>query len=217
VSRLKAKLTKVARRTSTVPHFKEHVLQKWLEKRLPIAEDFRKIYSEKESKVGTNKVRTSESESRLPKPSNSGSKVDSRHAAFMAANSAESKKGHGTLVLDVAQVTVLADYFVIAGGETPTQVRAIVDAIDGALAQLGMKARSIEGKKEGRWVLMDYESIIVHVLHERERNFYKLEQFWNHALIVDRLEWLEDVTDADVQETPRVRRQYSRKRPEDQT
>jgi ribosome-associated protein len=207
VARRKPKLTKVAWKTSTVPHFKHLVREKWLEKRLPMAEDFQKKYSEKESKVGTNKVRTSESESRLPKPSKSGSKVDSRHASFMAANAAESKKGHGTLVLDVGQVTVLADYFVIAGGETPTQVRAIVDAIDDTLAKLGMQPRSIEGKKEGRWVLMDYESIIVHVLHERERNFYKLEQFWNHALIVDRLEWLEDLTDADMAEAPRARRQ----------
>ena len=142
--------------------------------------------------MGTNKVRTSESESHLPKASKSTSKIDSQTAAYMAANAAEAKKGHGTLVLDVAKVTVLTDYFVIAGGETLTQVRAIADAIHEALAKEGLHPRSIEGKKEGRWVLMDYELIIVHVLHERERNFYKLEQFWNHALIVDQSEWLEE-------------------------
>jgi ribosome-associated protein len=49
--------------------------------------------------------------------------------------------------------------------------------------------KSIEGKKEGRWILMDYNDIIVHILQEKERNYYKLEQFWNHALIVDRDEW----------------------------
>lgn len=157
--------------------------------------------------MGTNKVRTSESESQLPKPNKAGSNVESRDAAFLAANAAESKKGHGTLVLDVGKVTVLADFFVIAGGETQSQVRAIVDAIDESLESLGMRPRSIEGKKEGRWVLMDYEFIIVHVLHEKERNFYKLEQFWNHALIVDRLEWLEDVTDTGVVEENRARRQ----------
>ncbi len=162
--------------------------------------------------MGTNKVRTSESESQLPKPSKSGSKSDTREATFMAANAAESKKGTSTLVLDVGQVTVLADYFVIAGGESLAQVRAIVDAIDEALAKVGMKPRSIEGKKEGRWVLMDYESIIVHVLHEKDRNYYKLEQFWNHALIVDRLEWLEEVTDA--AEPQSTMRRQTRKRTE---
>jgi ribosome-associated protein len=72
-----------------------------------------------------------------------------------------------------------------------------------------MKPRSIEGKTEGRWVLMDYEQIIVHVLHEKERNYYKLEQFWNHALIVDRLEWLEDVTDAAELPAQKTRRRKS--------
>jgi ribosome-associated protein len=135
----------------------------------------------------------------------------------MAANAAESKKGHGTLVLEVGQVTVLADFFVIVGAETLPQVRAIVDAIDEALAKVGMRPRSIEGKKEGRWVLMDYESIIVHILHEKERSFYKLEQFWNHALIVDRLEWLEEEeSDAVAMEPSKVRPQ-TRKRPTSQS
>ena len=148
--------------------------------------------------MGTNKVRTSETESRLRKPAKRASGTSSQPAAFLAANAAEQKKGHGTLILDVGQVTVLADYFVIAGGDTPTQVRAIVDAIEEALDQVGMEPKNIEGKKEGRWVLMDYEFIIIHVLHERERNYYNLEQFWNHALIVDRNEWLED----DVSQSP---------------
>lgn len=174
-------------------------------------EDFQKFDGEKENKVGTNKVRTSESESHLPKPSKSGLKIDSCKAAFTAANAAESKKSRGTLVLDVGQVTVLADYFVIAGGETPTQVRAIVDAVEEVLSNLGMHPRSIEGKKEGRWVLMDYETIIVHVLHERERNFYKLEQFWNHALIVDQSEWLEEEADERASEPAKVRRQPRRR------
>ena len=133
--------------------------------------------------------------------------ADSKEAAFLAANAAESKKAFSTLVLDVQKVTVLTDYFVIAGGDSLTQVRAIVDAIDEALSKLGLQPKSIEGKKEGRWVLMDYELIIVHVLHEKERSYYRLEQFWNHALIVDRQDWLEDVTDAvEVQQVRRRRR-----------
>ena len=143
--------------------------------------------------MGTNRVRTSEhrDKNRLSKPAKRQlHQIDSRQAAFAAANTAEDKKGRGTLILDVGQVTVLADYFVITGADSLTQVRAIADGIEEALEGLGLKPRSIEGKKEGRWVLMDYEQIIVHVLHERDRNYYKLEQFWNHALIVDRSEWL---------------------------
>lgn len=118
--------------------------------------------------------------------------TDSRNVAFIAANTAESKKAISTLILDVRKVTILADYFVITGGQSSTQVRAIADAIEESLAQYGLNAKSIEGKKEGRWVLMDFDVIIVHILQERERNFYKLEQFWNHALIVDRAEWYRD-------------------------
>ena len=121
--------------------------------------------------------------------------TDSRKLAFFAANIAESKKALTTLILDIRTVSLLADYFVITGGQTSTQVRAIADGIDENLSKLGLNPRSIEGKKEGRWVLLDYEDIIVHVLQERERSFYKLEQFWNHALIVDRKEWYRDSDD----------------------
>lgn len=114
-----------------------------------------------------------------------------KDAAFAAANAAEDKKAKGTLVLDVGQVTLLADYFVITGGDSTAQVRAIVEAVDEALTQRGLRAR-IEGKQEGRWVLLDYGDIIVHVFHEKERNFYKIEQFWNHALIVDRADWVRE-------------------------
>lgn len=118
--------------------------------------------------------------------------TDSRNAAFIAANAAESKKASGTLILDVRTITILADYFVITGAQSTTQVRAIADAIEEELSKLGIKAKSVEGKREGRWVLLDFDIVIVHILQEKERNFYKLEQFWNHALIVDSKEWLDD-------------------------
>ncbi len=140
--------------------------------------------------MGTNRVRTSETEIHLSKQAKRPFQIDSRKAAFIAANMAEEKKGRGTLILDVGQVTVLADYFVITGADSLTQVRAIVDGIEEALDGFGLTPANVEGKKEGRWVLMDYEQIIIHVLHERDRNYYKLEQFWNHALIVDRGQWL---------------------------
>ncbi|MBS2004240.1 MAG: ribosome silencing factor [Cyanobacteria bacterium SZAS LIN-5] len=115
--------------------------------------------------------------------------MDSRQATFAAANAAEAKKSLSTVVLDVRQVTLIADYFVIAGGDSTNQVRAIVDSVDEELSKLGYRQRSIEGKADGRWVLLDYGDIIVHVLHEKERNFYKLEQFWNNGLIVPKVEW----------------------------
>jgi ribosome-associated protein len=142
-------------------------------------------------KLGTKKVLEGR-ESLFEKRATGPASLDSQRAAFTAANLAESKKAFGTVVLDVRQVTVLADYFVITGGDTAVQVRAIVDAIDKGLSELGHRARSIEGKADARWVLLDYSDVIIHVLQERERSFYRLEQFWNQALVVDRKLWVEE-------------------------
>jgi ribosome-associated protein len=112
--------------------------------------------------------------------------VDSRCAALAAEDAAETKKANGTIVLDVRQVTLLADYFVVTGGDSANQVKAIAEAVDEKMSELGYPARSIEGKTEGRWLLLDYGDIIVHVLQDKERFYYKLEQFWNNALVVHR-------------------------------
>jgi len=118
--------------------------------------------------------------------------LSARKAAYAAANAAESKKAHGTLVLDVRQVTLIAEYFVITGADNANQVRAIVESIGESLTELGSRKGLVEGKQEGRWVLLDYGDVIIHVLQDRERNFYKLEQFWNHALIVPEEEWRDE-------------------------
>lgn len=126
------------------------------------------------------------------RPTTVDGEIDARTAAFLAANACESKLAQSTVVLDVASVTVLAEYFVFAGGESAAQVKAIANAVADALESHDFKAKSVEGMAEARWVLLDFGSVIVHVLQEKERSFYKIEQFWNHALIVDRQEWVEE-------------------------
>ncbi len=118
-----------------------------------------------------------------------GGIFNSRQAAYEAANLAESKKSLGTLVLDVRKVTVLADFFVICGASSQSQAKAIVNSIEKSLESLGFKLLNVEGKAEGRWVLLDFGSVMVHVLQERERTYYNLEKFWNHALIVEKASW----------------------------
>jgi len=115
----------------------------------------------------------------------------SRQAAYEAAIVAEEKKSLGTLVLDVRKVTVLAEFFVICGASSQSQAKAIVNGIEEALHKFDYQPLTVEGKAEGRWILLDYGPIIVHVLQERERTFYNLERFWNHALIVDKTVWLD--------------------------
>lgn len=115
--------------------------------------------------------------------------TESRLAAFESARAAEDKKAKSTVILDVRQVTLLADYFVFTGGETKNQVKAIAQEVKSRLSALGRTEKSVEGLSEGRWVLMDYGDLIVHILQETERDYYKLEQFWNNALVVDSDEW----------------------------
>lgn len=120
------------------------------------------------------------------------SSVESREAAFQAANAAVRKKAKSTVVLDVKQVTLLADYFVFTGGESKAQVKAIAEEVAHTLAKFGRKPKAMEGMIEGRWVLLDFGDVIIHILQEKERDYYKLEQFWNHALVVDEDEWSDD-------------------------
>ncbi|MCA9817937.1 MAG: ribosome silencing factor [Cyanobacteria bacterium HKST-UBA01] len=147
--------------------------------------------------MGTNIVPNIESRTHLGRKIATSSAVDSRKTAFLAACAAESKKAISTVVLDVAKVTLIADYFVFTGGDSRAQVKAIVEEILSSLEKVGRKAKSVEGLTEGRWVLIDFGDVIIHVLQGAEREYYKLEQFWNHALIVDPEEWTKTGSDSD--------------------
>ena len=125
----------------------------------------------------------------MGRESATSSLVESRKIAFIAACAAEEKKAKSTVVLDVGKVTLIADYFVFTGGESKAQVKAIAEAILANMDKCGRQAQSIEGLRDARWVLIDLGDVIIHILQGEQREYYKLEQFWNHALIVDREEW----------------------------
>lgn len=147
---------------------------------------------EKKEDLGTTIVPFIESRTDLGQRSGTRSTAGSKEAAFLAANAADRKKAKLITVLDVKQVTLLADYFVFTGGESKAQVKAIAEEVAHSLSKSGRKPRSMEGLSEARWVLLDFGDVIVHVLQEKERDYYKLEQFWNNALIVSREEWFDD-------------------------
>ena len=100
--------------------------------------------------------------------------------AMTAAQAAADKKGQDIVVIDVAEQLYITDAFVIASASNERQVSAIVDAIEEALAQLPEKAKPVrrEGERQGRWVLLDYVDIVVHVQHAEEREFYALDKLW---------------------------------------
>jgi ribosome-associated protein len=103
-----------------------------------------------------------------------------RELALTAAQAAADKKAEDIVILDVADQLVLTDAFVLASAPNERQVLAIVDAIEERLAQLPEKAKPArrEGERSGRWVLLDYVDLVVHVQHTEEREFYSLDRLW---------------------------------------
>ena len=98
--------------------------------------------------------------------------------AVAAARAAADVKAEEIIALDVSEQLVLTDVFVVASGTNERQVGAIVDAVEEALHRLGAKPMRREGKTEGRWVLIDFNDIVVHVQHAEDREFYALERLW---------------------------------------
>ena len=91
------------------------------------------------------------------------------------------RKAEGLVVLDVRELTSIADTFIICSGRSNRQVNAIADFIERFLKEHKIRALSIDGKKEGHWVLMDYGDTIFHIFYEETRAFYNLEGLWTDA------------------------------------
>ena len=105
----------------------------------------------------------------------------SRGDALAAARAASSKQAQDIVILDVHGLIVITDHFVICSAPTERQVRTIVDAVEEALRERDRKPVRREGETEGRWVLIDYVDIVVHVFAQEEREFYDLERLWRDA------------------------------------
>lgn len=89
------------------------------------------------------------------------------------------KKAQDIVALSVGHMTVITDYMVIASGHSALQVKALAEEIDALLSQEGITPRRQEGHNEGRWIVIDYASVIVHIFHREERAYYNLERLWD--------------------------------------
>ena len=100
--------------------------------------------------------------------------------ARVAACAADEGIGADTVLIDVGPVLAVTDYFVITSGENVRQVKAIVEAVEEKVAEAsGVRPLRVEGLETLEWVLLDYGSFVVHVFHEEQRAFYKLERLWS--------------------------------------
>ncbi|WP_062388423.1 ribosome silencing factor [Demequina iriomotensis] len=102
-----------------------------------------------------------------------------------AARAADAKKAEQIVALDVSAHLPLADAFVIASASNERQVAAVAEAIEEELRELGADAVRREGVREGRWALLDFNDVIVHVMHDEERGYYELERLWKDCPVID--------------------------------
>ena len=112
---------------------------------------------------------------------------DPGELAHRIVNVASDKKASDIVLLRTADITTMADYFVIASGRSETQVQALSKAIVDELRDEGIKPIGVEGRSSARWVLLDYGSVIVHLFAPEEREYYGLERLWSEATQVARL------------------------------
>ncbi|MCI8484890.1 MAG: ribosome silencing factor [Lachnospiraceae bacterium] len=102
----------------------------------------------------------------------------SRKMAKTACHALSEKKAEEIRVIDISEISPLADYFVIATGTNTNQIQALVDAVEEELGKEGCQPKQIEGNRTSSWILMDYRDIIIHVFSKEDRLFYDLERIW---------------------------------------
>ncbi|MBE5035650.1 bis(5'-nucleosyl)-tetraphosphatase (symmetrical) YqeK [Gallibacter intestinalis] len=107
-----------------------------------------------------------------------GNHMNSKDYALLAAETLDSKKAEDIIIFDIAEKSSIADYLILATGLNERSVGALIDEVEDRLAQEGLLVKSIEGKKESGWILMDYGDIIVNVLTAEKRDRYNIEKVW---------------------------------------
>ena len=108
-------------------------------------------------------------------------KVSARDLARDAARLMLTKRAEDVLILDLAGLDGICDYFVLATGQSEVQTKAIADAVDEGLRARGIRPWHTEGYEARRWILLDYVDVVVHVFHVRAREFYLLDKLWGDA------------------------------------
>lgn len=110
---------------------------------------------------------------------------DSKKMAQLACRALDEKKAEDISVIDISEVSVMADYFIIASGSNKNQMQALVDNVDEILFKAGYEMKHREGSNTSGWILLDYGDIIVHLFDQENRLFYDLERIWRDGKSID--------------------------------
>ena len=109
----------------------------------------------------------------------------SMEMAKLAYEALDEKKGEDIKIIEIGEVSSIADYFIIANGTNTSQVDALVSSVEEALGRKGYEPKRIEGVRSASWILMDYGDVVVHVFSKEDRLFYDLERIWRDGKTVN--------------------------------
>lgn len=112
--------------------------------------------------------------------------IESSKMAKMAIEALEDKKAEDIRLINIAEISVLGDYFIIASGTNRSQIQALADNVQEKLGRAGTHVKQVEGYESANWVLMDFGDIIVHVFDKENRLFYNLERIWRDGKIMEK-------------------------------
>ena len=108
----------------------------------------------------------------------------SREMARLAYHALENKKADNITMIDIEQISTLADYFIIASGSNRNQIQAMADEVDEVLGRAGFEIKHKEGYQNANWILLDYGDLVIHILDTQNRLFYDLERIWRDGKAV---------------------------------
>ncbi len=111
--------------------------------------------------------------------------TESKKMTKIVIDALEDKKAENIRILDISEISPLADYFIIASGTNRNQVQALSDNVEESLGKAGYKTGKVEGYNSANWILLDYRDIVVHIFDEENRGFYNLERLWTDGKPVD--------------------------------
>ncbi|MCL2377375.1 MAG: ribosome silencing factor [Defluviitaleaceae bacterium] len=108
-------------------------------------------------------------------------KTNLLEAAKVAYNAVADKMGEDIIVLDISEVSIISEYFIIASARNSNQLKAMADHLQDKLHEVGIRMRHVEGVQSARWILLDFGHIIAHLFCKEEREYYRLEKLWGDA------------------------------------
>jgi len=111
--------------------------------------------------------------------------MEPKDIAKIIVTALEEKKANDIKVIDISELTIIADYFIIASGANRNQIQTLADQVEKVLEKEGKYPKQIEGYQTANWILMDYADVIIHVFSEEDRLFYDLERIWRDGKIME--------------------------------